>query len=200
MGFRMRLLVVVLLPFWFGKAALAEDIDDSAKPCLPESFTDAHLRAQHTSEGTTYLFVGGKFDFSFGNEYATSFISLENETCELLIGPDDFETNFFDVVDFEVEKELHRGNLEYVIAQVGNQERVQELMFEEAQLDVIVERSDAEVRAMEELGFEVPPFYNSITNDPAIGELILVYQNSQLVPTPKFINNVRVADTFSIAQ
>ena len=190
----------LLLSSVFASTAFSSEAYDSAKECLPESFSEAKVRSQYTDDGTTYLFIGGMYDFSTSVEYATSLISVENDTCETLIAHGDFDTNFFDVVDFEVEKELFIGNLEYVISLVGSKDELQSLLFEDAQLDAITERSDAEVQAMEELDLEVPPFYNSITSDPTINLLIRAYQNSQVVPTPKFVNNIRVSDSYSIAE
>ena len=176
----------------------SEDIDLS-KQCFPETAKEIVVRAKYTSDDTDYLYIGGIFPGVSGEEYSTTLISTEDDTCEVLIAYNDFETKLYDVVSFEIEKELWIDNLEYAIYQAGGQEQLQSLLFQLANSDVTTERSTAEVQAMEELNLEVPPFYNLISNDPEIDLLIKNYQSSQEIPTPKFINNIRVSDSYSIA-
>ena len=190
---------IVLFNIFLIPARASEDIE-IFKQCLPETTKEIEVRAKYLSEETSYLYVGGLFPENNGEQYSTTLISIEDNTCEVLIAYNDFETKLFDILSFEVEKEIWIGNLEYAIERAGGKEQLQSLLYQLADSDITTERSLAEVMAMEELNLEVPPFYNLISKDPEIDLLFDLYQDSQLVSTPKFVNNIRIIDSFSIAE
>lgn len=193
---------IILFPFLlniFSLSAFSSADTIALSQCLPEATTDAEIAAEHTSGDITYLYVGGYFPRENGSEYSTTLISIKNNQCEILISNDDFDTRFFDVVDYDTEKALWTENYKTSITQAGGVEQLQALIDEISRSDITTERSTAEVEALEELGIVVPKFYNSISSDSLITELVAIFLNSQEVPTPKSVNNVRYADGFAIS-